>query len=65
MLSLEPECRKFARGLQMNPMTLPLVTYFFDWKNVDGTYVFAMLGVVVLLYFCAIAWFQILKDPAI
>jgi hypothetical protein len=48
----------------MNPMSLPLVTYFFDWKNVDGTYIFAMLGVVALLYFCTIAWLQILKDPA-
>ncbi|HEY9777134.1 MAG TPA: hypothetical protein V6C81_25435 [Planktothrix sp.] len=48
----------------MNPMTMPLVTYFFDWKNIDGTYVFGVLGVGILLYFCAVTWVQICKDPA-
>jgi hypothetical protein len=48
---------------KMDPMHMPLITYFVDWRNVGGTYILGILGVIVCLAACITCWHQIKNDP--
>ena len=46
----------------MNLMNMPLLSYFVDWKDVGGTYILGIIGVVVCFAACATCWHQIVND---
>lgn len=48
----------------MDITNLPMISYMFDWKNVGGTNLFGILGVIVCLAACAACWYQIAQEPA-
>jgi hypothetical protein len=46
----------------MDPLRWPLISYFFDWDNVSGTYMFGLLGMVVFVATCVACWKQAGSD---
>lgn len=46
----------------MDLLHLPLISYFVNWRLVQGTYVMGFLGLLVCTVACVACWYQIVND---
>lgn len=46
-----------------DPLSLPLITYVFDWHNTGGTIIFGFLGLSVFGTVTAVCLKQIVEQP--